>query len=228
MRTRAFTLIELLVVIAIIAVLAAIALPAFRAVQERAHGVQEANDLRQIGIGFAAYMGDSSDTMIAPSLSYATILGPNTTGATTYVQTWQVFQSPFDSRVVPSTPTGAAPVENVSFAINEYVGGGVAPPAGGTATDFSTYTHPSQLMILAPLCTSPNGSTLVFTGLTTMLDSANDVTPTTTIGTMSDHTKINVLFGDWHVSSMSITNFQNNSSTTLNPGGEYMWDPKAK
>jgi len=220
MRNRAFTLIELLVVITIIAILAAIALPAFRAVEERAHGTQEANNLRQIGIGFAAYMGDSSDTMVSSGLCYAMVLGPSNNATTTYVQSWQVFQSPFDRRV----PT-AAPNENLSFAMNQYVCGEAPPPSGGSATDFSSYTHPSQLMILAPLCALSQGD-LVFSGNTGMSDLANYVTSTTTIGTMSDHTKINVLFGDWHVASMSITNFQNTTDLTLNPGGVYFWDPK--
>jgi prepilin-type N-terminal cleavage/methylation domain-containing protein len=58
---RAFTLIELLVVIAIIAILAAILLPVLVTAQERAKRIQDAGNLRQLGMGAILYAGDNND-----------------------------------------------------------------------------------------------------------------------------------------------------------------------
>ena len=60
-RTRAFTLIELLVVTAIIATLAALLLPSLRSAWGKARRVACANNLRQIGMGFHAYLSDSGE-----------------------------------------------------------------------------------------------------------------------------------------------------------------------
>ena len=59
---HAFTLIELLVVIAIIAILAALLLPALSASKKRAAAAVCMNDLKQIGLGMAGYLADSSET----------------------------------------------------------------------------------------------------------------------------------------------------------------------
>lgn len=57
---RAFTLIELLVVISIIALLIAILLPALGSARASARAIQCASNLRQMGVGVAAYHIDSS------------------------------------------------------------------------------------------------------------------------------------------------------------------------
>src|ERR1035441_1576585 len=102
MRNRAFTLIELLVVIGIIALLAAIAMPAFRSAQEKARGIQDLSNMKQLGIGFAAYLIDHDDTMfngagaVTGGTTWAVSIGPN--GPANYVSDTHVFQSPFDTR----------------------------------------------------------------------------------------------------------------------------------
>jgi len=227
MRNRAFTLIELLVVIAIIALLVSIAMPAYRVVMEKAHSTQDMNNLRQLGIGITAYLGDNSDTIFTAAstsgTSWAAQIGPGSAG--NYVSDWHSFQSPFDSRLFSST------TPNVSYGMNTNI-----LSLSATSSTATSFHYPSGLMVVGPL-ESGNGSQLVYPGTSTNETSnSNSVAPGGICGVFGNPGKkavnlgmMNVLYEDAHVASVTANNFNSPSysPSTGNNQSEF-WQPLAQ
>jgi prepilin-type N-terminal cleavage/methylation domain-containing protein len=182
--SRAFTLIELLVVIAVIAILATIAYPVYIGIQERAKATKDMNNLRQIGIATQLYMNDNDGALFTTGGIWMAQLHPK------YLSSWNIFQSPFDTR--PASETDAtAPV---SYGIN-----GIIPSIVGISVD--KIVSPSVFILFAPAQAST--ATVSFQGLggaavtvykSTSTPSGTAPAPPPPHGTHSTRARINALF----------------------------------
>ncbi|MDP9291273.1 MAG: type II secretion system GspH family protein [Verrucomicrobiota bacterium] len=202
MKRHAFTLIEILVVIALIAILAGIAVPSFTRLLERGRTTQDANNLRQLGLGTFALMADNNDSIFistTPDVPWPQQLNPK------YIQIWKVFRSPFDNATGarPDTETPPAPV---SYGVNNYI---LKKPSG-------TIYSVSSCILMAPITASSNP--LTFGGVSSA-DVVVDQTQNPIVGgnvnsggTHMNSTRINVLYADAHVAAITMPVFHNTST----------------
>ncbi len=189
---HAFTLIELFVVIGVIAILLSLAFPVFNTVQEKARVAQDLNNLRQLGIATQTYLNDNDETLFS---SDATVVWMKSLHPK-YLPNWKIFQSPFDKRA-SSEDDAIAPV---SYGFN---GNSVL----GLSSD--TIARPSAFILIAP--TQTTASTVSFSGNpsnSVTVYKASSVPGGTAIGGTHNHrTRINALFADLHVDSLTWSDF---------------------
>jgi prepilin-type processing-associated H-X9-DG protein len=208
-----FILIELLVVVAVIAILVSLAPPVFNSVQERARITQDLNNLRQLGIATQTYLNDNDGVIF---MSDQTNNPWMKSLVSKYLPSWKIFQSPFDTRVASEDPTSAP----VSYGLN---GNSVA----GISTD--KIVRPSAFILIAP---SQNSNVAVsFTGTAGVtvpmtVYRATSVGGPAVGGTHNHRTRINALFADLHVGTLTRTDFLLDQDTTnTQADANFRWDP---
>ena len=219
---RAVTLIELLVVIAIIIGLAAILIPSLNSALESAKATKDLSNLRQIGALTQAYLNDKDG--ILPVINAAPGIGTNAIPVIypKYVATKKVFQSPFDKRT--SSEGDDAPV---SYGINVNMYTASPGIAGNTTRIVST----SSTILMAPNYSGNPGVGTSWTGVATAVPNlAAGGGAGMTIGTQRSGQKINALFCDLHVETMTFGPNGNPApgsfkDTTTDPLGLKHWDP---
>ena len=222
MKKSAFTLIELLVVISIIAILAGIALPVFGSVMEKSRATSCASNLKQLGLGVAAYLNDSEEQIFSSTQTgdkaWPAVLQEK------YVTNWKVFRCPFDKRPEANAPKASIPV---SYGINV----NVLTQPGGTGNwdgNFSKLAAPSQLILMAAAMDPATKTVPVFKGNAGEPVSLPQPTAVK-LGTHSKRGMINVLFADSHVATMpyrSVTNPEDFTYVTPDSNGKVLrWKP---
>ena len=231
MKKSAFTLIELLVVISIIAILAGIALPVYNKVMEKSRATNCASNLRQLGIGVAAYLNDSDEQIFSDPPATGASAWPKTLQEK-YVTNWKVFKCPFDKRI--DAGGDASPI---SYGINANILTQTTGSAGKWDGNFSKLVAPSQLILMAPEVTDTAGPTPTF-------DAVNIATKAVALKSRSGETKklgthvgraqINALFADSHVSTLkylpatdadSFTSSTKETGTSPLSGIILKWEP---
>src|SRR6266436_7513345 len=218
--SRGFTMLELLIVIAVIVILATIAYPVFIGIQERAKATKDMNNLRQIGIATQLYMNDNDGALFSTATSWMSQLPPK------YLSSWNVFQSPFDTR--------GALEDDVNSPVSYGINNGPSNNVVGASAD--KISKPSIFILFAPAQAS--GAAVTFQGSAgfatlpgvTVLGTGSNVATSSpggnaTGGTQNSRAKINALFADLHSETMSWATFTNNAATANDPDGAFRWTP---
>ena len=217
---RAFTLLEILVVMAIIIGLAAIFIPSLRSALESAKATKDLSNLRQIGILMQTYLNDKDG--ILPVINAAPGIGTTAIPVIypKYIGSKRVFQSPFDKRAADETDS--APV---SYGINQ----NMYTASPGIAGNMTKVVSPSATILMAPNYSGPPPLGGSWTSKAAAAPYVVNLVPGggMTSGTHKSGRKINALFCDLHVETMTFgpASTEGTFQDYLLPLGLKHWDP---
>ena len=236
---RGYTLLELLIVIAIVAILSTIAYPVFIGVQERAKALKDMNNLRQIGVATQLYLNDHDGVLFSATPSWMMQLNPVNPldpNQTKYLPSWDVFQSPLDTRAPSDRGDATTPIsyglnQNVALAVTRLLANKIVIPSAfilfAPAQDSAaTVEFQGTAATAAPGVTvlgiggSPPPPAPPLPALATSSPGGN-----ATGGTHSSRKQINALFADWHSENMLWTTFTNTTVSSSDAAANLRWVP---
>ncbi len=229
-RPAAFTLIELLTVIAIIGVLAAILIPVVGKVRSSARNAQCVSNLRQIGSAFQSFATDNRNLWPAWNetnfiANYPGVTAPrwHSSALAPYVgaQPANVQNSPWAQAVLDGTSIFRCPsADSSGFDLNSawqlgYAYNLMIPP--GSRTSFNTLerARPSTL-------SSPSRTVVVADSTNHRID-GDRMGSVIEAGNQRHSGKVNLLFADGHVNSLSVADADDFNTWSTNPATVLRW-----
>ena len=222
MKKPRFTLTQLLVVTGIVATIACLALPIGTQMRENGRIMQEASNLRQLGVGTAAYLADHNGKIFSTDSQggWPSLLEQK------YITHWETFKSPFDMRPDGDTASPSGAGVPVSYGINVNILTHSTAGENAFEGDATRYTSPSQLIYMAPNVDLTQ-SLLVFipgmgdSNVALHVPTKAPATSNENRGTHAKRSLITVLFADYHTENIKYRDF----ATASGADGFARWRP---
>jgi prepilin-type N-terminal cleavage/methylation domain-containing protein/prepilin-type processing-associated H-X9-DG protein len=233
MKNKNFTLIELLVVIAIIAILASMLLPALNNARDKAKALNCLSNLKQMGLGFAAYNHDYGDYFPPDDNVFGIDPHPVSDmlwfGAIyQYTKNGMLFECPSTKVLYPSLLASGnlTNARNTNYSYNSiHIGGGQVYGTTQIPAKMVQIKRPSETIVVADgyeggLPDSARGYYALYHGFTTSngygcLDARHNKA-------------VNVMWADFHVASQKVSGVPDSRGAYSATNNPYLFAPFTK